>query len=181
MDRIETNDPFLILKDIETRSRQHAKSLPRLEDVGQIWKGIGFLFDGHYCVAPLEQVSEILPVPSVTKVPHVKFWLEGIANVRGTLLPIVELASYMGLKMVKRSKDARIIVINHAGISSGVIVEDVLGLQHFNLENKQALTSDMLPHAQRYLEGVFLHNGERWHIFSLFKLLTDESFMQVAV
>lgn len=182
MDRIETSDPFLILREIEARCRNNAKALPRTsEEMSESWKGIGFLFDGHYCVAPLEQVAEILPVPTVTRVPHVKFWLEGMANVRGNLLPIMELSGYLGLKMPKRTKDCRIIVANHAGISSGMIVEDVLGLQHFWQEYQSGQDDDVAEVIRPYLDGTFVQNGERWHVFNLYKLIAAERFLQAAV
>ncbi|WP_227511786.1 chemotaxis protein CheW [Psychrobacter sp. ENNN9_III] len=61
---------------------------------GQVydWRGIVFEIGGQRLIAPMGEVSEVLAMPEYTSMPLVKSWMLGIANVRGRLLPITDLA-----------------------------------------------------------------------------------------
>ncbi len=180
MAEASTNSAFNILADIEERSYQSASAMPRSEQSGRFWTGIGFRLNNKRYVAPLKEVAEILQIPNFTKVPGARAWVRGIANVRGTLLPIMDMHGYLGHKIPNASRRQRVLVINHNGINSGIIVDDVLGLQHF--EDSERLTDvaddeGLMP----YLAGRFIREEEEWTVFSLFSLAENEKFMQVAL
>ena len=89
--------PFAVLTDIATRSRQRAAGLPAQEEAVELWNGIGFHLAGERYVAPMGEVVEILHVPRYTHIPGVRNFMLGAANVRGRLLPIIDLALFFGL------------------------------------------------------------------------------------
>lgn len=175
-----SSKPIAILLDIETRTKKNAAPLPSLREVKRLWTGVGFLLNNQRYVVPLNEVAEILHIPEVKKVPGVKQWFRGIANVRGTLLPVVDLSHFLHSTPIKQSKRARVLVINHDGVYSGVIVEEVLGLNHFEHEQRvKELEVD--KNVQPYVKGGFSRNSENWTVFSLYELAKDTMFIQVAV
>ena len=84
--------PFAVLTDIARRSRAMAAGLPEQQEAVELWNGIGFVLAGERYVAPMGEVTEILHVPRYTHIPGVHPFMMGAANVRGRLLPLVDLA-----------------------------------------------------------------------------------------
>jgi twitching motility protein PilI len=175
-----TNTAFEILVDIEQRSFSSATATPRSEQSGRFWTGIGFRLNDQRYVAPLGEVAEILQPPQITKVPGARAWVKGIANIRGTLLPILDLHGYLGQKIPSSLRRQRVLVVHHNGINSGILVDEVLGLQHFEHDERTDKVQDdeaILP----YLSGCFLRGDEEWKIFSPFRLAEHPNFMKVAL
>ena len=83
--------PIELLLELETRAQSHAAALPQKIDIKKTWQGLGFRIGSINLIVPLEQVSEILTEVQLTEIPGVKSWVKGIANVRGNLLPIIDL------------------------------------------------------------------------------------------
>ena len=90
------DQPFELLREIERRSRA-AVAGKSSGEVSDEWVGVGFRIGQENFVADRHQVREVLMLPeSLTRVPGAKRWLLGIANLRGHLLPLVDLKMYLG-------------------------------------------------------------------------------------
>ena len=72
-------------------------------------------------------VAEIIIVPAVTILPYAPASLLGLANLRGTVLPVVCLATLLGLAPAGRTKRSRVVVLSGAA-PVGLLVEDVAAL-----------------------------------------------------
>ena len=174
-------NPVAVLKDIEEACRGCAVGLPRKAEISNEWSGIAFRLDGNSLLAPMDQVVEILDVPALSNVPLTRPWVRGIANVRGNLLPVIDLNGYLGNEVARLTDKSRILVINHEGIYSGLIVDEVMGLKHFLEEEytqDEAAVDAML---QPYIAGGYRRNGQLWGVFSLFVLADSQQFLQAAV
>lgn len=79
------------------------------------WIGIAFEVGGQEFVAPMGEVSEILALPELTPIPRTKPWLLGVANVRGRLLPLADLAKFLNIDSRERLKDKKVMVIDQDG------------------------------------------------------------------
>src|SRR3990172_10655694 len=119
--------PLLLLRDIERRSRQHAVGLPLQVEVKQTWSGVAFRLADNHLVAALLEVREILTYPALAPVPGAKDWVKGIANVRGNLLPIINLQSYLGRHGALAGRRSRVLVIQQAGGFGGLVVDEEIG------------------------------------------------------
>jgi twitching motility protein PilI len=82
---------FDTLLDYETRSLAHVAGRPESIEAAGHWRGVGFRLGQRRLVSSFDEVMEILPMPPVTPVPGAQAWMLGVANVRGTLLPVVDL------------------------------------------------------------------------------------------
>ena len=89
--------PFAVLTNIALRSRQLSTGLPEQKKTAEQWNGIGFMLAGEHYVVPMGEVTEILHVPRFTQIPGVRPFLIGAANVRGRLLPLVDLDTFFDL------------------------------------------------------------------------------------
>ena len=118
-------------------------------------------------VAPLDQVLEVLPCPSMTLVPNTKSWLKGVANVRGNLITIVDLPEYFGKPPVFVNDDARLMILNSPGLNTGVVVHEVLGLRHFDADLERQDLSGLDDPVLAHLNGAFLHDNVLWGVFDM--------------
>jgi len=78
----------------------------------------------EYAVDILE-VQEIIRMVEITQVPKAPHFVEGVVNLRGKVIPIVDLRLRLGLSSVERTKDTRIVVVDVSRIILGFIVDSV--------------------------------------------------------
>ena len=89
--------PFELLKELEKRSRTVAAKSVAEADAGQEWVGVAFRMGGETFLAAREETREVLGYPAVvTRIPGAKNWVRGLANVRGALMPMLDLRQFLG-------------------------------------------------------------------------------------
>ncbi len=172
--------PILLLHELSQRSRTEAHSLPQQIEVKATWEGVGFRLDGKGWVVPLDQVKEILTKVNISPVPGAKAWVRGVANVRGTLLPILDLRGFLLGKLTKMTRQSRILVMQHKGVVAGLLVEEVLGMRHFLEEEFNGDTSDLETSFKQMLTGQYRQRGQSWGVFNINQLAELPEFLQVA-
>ena len=83
-------------------------------------------------------VQEIIRMVELTPVPNAPYFVEGVINLRGKVIPIIDLRSRFSLPAADRTKDTRIIVVEISNTVLGFIVdsvEEVLRLPESLIEN----------------------------------------------
>ncbi|WP_339800354.1 chemotaxis protein CheW [uncultured Marinobacter sp.] len=173
--------PFAVLTDIARRSRSLATGLPEQQEAVSLWNGIGFTLAGQRFVAPMGEVVEILHVPRYTHIPGVRPFMLGAANVRGRLLPVIDLAQFFGLPRLPRStRDKRVLIVEKDDLFSGLVVDDVAGMQYFAMDSFQPEGGDVAEAIQPFVQGGYVRDDEIWNVFSTFALIDDEHFLDVS-
>lgn len=168
---------FIKLLEIAERSKQRGMGL--LGQSGDTWTGVGFLLNGQHFLAPIGEVAEVLKVPRYTQIPGVASWMKGLANVRGRLLPIMDLLLFLNRRSAVQEQKRRILVVDHHDVFSGLIVDEVLGMQHFSLNNYQK-THQAFTDVTPYVHGSFVRDGQTWNILLLSRLTEDPRFLKAA-
>ncbi|MBI3561760.1 MAG: purine-binding chemotaxis protein CheW [Gammaproteobacteria bacterium] len=172
--------PYALLKEIETRSRTKALGLPQQVEMQRSWSGIGFRVGELLLVAPLEEVSEILIFPTLTRVPQVKPWVRGVANVRGLLMPIIDLRGYIEGGLTELGRRSRVLVVHYNKLAVGLLVDDALGLRHFFDEERVGGLSSLPELYKEYIVGGYKQGNTQWGVFSVRNLVAAKKFMEVA-
>ena len=173
-------DALNVLFDIKAATFRNAAALPLKEEVQAQWQGLGFLVGGVRLVAPLGEVSELLQVPRLTPLPAVKPWIKGISNIRGRLIPIIDLHEFLELPTTLPASQSRVLVVEEEDIVAGLVVEQSLGMQHFAEESFEQNDGEGLGGLQPYITGAFRHGGRVFHEIQLNAILRDERFFDVA-
>ena len=173
-------DPFLALVDIDARCRVGSTLLPRQENPDDYWSGVVFVLNGEHFVAPLTEVFEIMHMPVLTKVPGARAWLKGIANVRAMLVPVADLLAFLG-KRPSFSRRQRVLVIHQESTPVGVIVDDVIGLQHFEQSQRMDSAVHIDDALRPFILGAFAREDKVWPVFSPQALTRHASFKLVAL
>jgi twitching motility protein PilI len=172
--------PFELLQELERRSRagiagQGSGGMP------EEWVGIGFRIGQEQFVASRDQVREVLMLPEqMTRVPGAKRWILGIANLRGHLLPLIDLKMMLGSGRTSLRRMTRVISVNHREIPAGLVVDEVQGFRRFMDSEFNEAVPQTAVRCDRYLSGVYQRGHDAWPIFGLYDLLESSAFLQAA-
>jgi len=162
---------------LEARCRENAVGLPQQEAQRDLWSGVLFRIGELSLLAPLEEISEVLNVPrEVTPVPATRDWVFGIANNRGTLLPMFDLRGFLFGGPTKRSPKSRVLVARRDEFPVGLLVGDVTGIRHF-ASRLQAQPGQGLPETLApFVVGSFVVGAAPCQVFSVRRLTLDARF-----
>lgn len=145
------------------------------------WFGVAFEVAGQQLVAPMGEVSEILALPELTPIPLTKPWLLGVANVRGRLLPLVDLAKFLGLESRERLKSRKVMVIDQDGVFSGILVDQVMGMLQFTGLDYQAVAMPEESPFAPYNHGMFTKDDKEWFVMMPSLLFANEDYLNAAI
>ncbi len=177
---VSAQDPLSLLREMERAMLESAPTLPEETKGPLLWTGLGFRLSDLHLVTPIAHVVELMPYPVMTPVPRTKSWIKGIANVRGNLLTIIDLAEFFGKEPVFENDKARMLVMNVDGLIAAVLVNEVLGLRHFDEAEERQDTSNFDDPVVPYLRGALLRDNVLWGVFDMYALAANSSFMHVA-
>lgn len=172
--------PFELLQELERRSRVAIAGVGT-GSIADEWVGIGFRIGEEQFVASRDQVREVLMLPeTVTRVPGAKRWMLGIANLRGHLLPLIDLKMMLGSGRTSMRRMTRVISVNHRDIPAGLVVDEVQGFRRFMDSEHTDQWSQTAVRCDRYISGAYQRGQDNWPIFGLYDLLESSSFLQAA-
>ncbi len=145
------------------------------------WRGIVFELAGLPMVVPMEEISEVLAMPEYTPMPLVKPWLLGLANVRGRLLPLTDLAKLFNIKSHQpQLSKKKVLIVDKEKLFSGLVVDNILGMQQFTEQNYRdeplANNSPLLA----YTHGKFVKEGEEWVVFMPSLLAHNQDYLDAS-
>ena len=124
---------------------------------------VTFVLSGEEFGVPIEFVKEIVRVPDISRVPMVPGYIDGIANLRGSVLPIVSLRKRFGLAEEERTDDNRVVVVENDGRLVGLVVDqvsEVIRIPDDSIEMPPPVLTTTLD--AEYLRGVAkLAQGKR--------------------
>jgi twitching motility protein PilI len=173
--------PFELLKELEKRSRSVATGSSPESGSGREWVGVAFRMGGETFLVAREETREVLGYPAViTRIPGAKSWVRGLANVRGSLLPMLDLRQFLGSGSTTPGRNTRVVVANHREIPAGLVVDEVLGFRRFAEAEFDAEAPPTVIRCDVYLAGAFRRGGEVWPVLSLKNLVESQSFLQAA-
>lgn len=144
------------------------------------WSGIAFEMMGQYFVAPLGEVSEVIYPPKYTEVPNVQSWVRGLANIRGRLLSVSDLANFITGQRTQFLPTQKVLCISHNDHYVGLIVDQVLGIQHFNKKSFFSENQDIDEKLKSFCQGYFHQHNQAWNVFLFSRLLNDPKYMNAS-
>jgi len=173
--------PYELLRELDRRARGAAQGQPETTASGVEWVGIAFRLGGEAFLLAREETREVMGYPgAVTRVPGAKGWIRGLSNVRGQLLPIIDLRAFLGSGSTTVTRMTRVLIANHREIPAGLVVDEVMGFRRFYESEFSADLPPTLLRCERYLAGAFKRGAEVWPVFSVRSLLESQQFLQAA-
>jgi twitching motility protein PilI len=170
------------LRDLQTRLAARLQQA-RTEGVAAGWLAIESA--GKRFLLPLAQSGEIFPVTNVQSVPYTKAWFMGVANLRGGLFGVVDLASFLAGAPMQRSFDggvreqARLIALNSAmEINCAILIDRLSGLRGVaDFVSRDAA----LPESPAFISAQYTDKaGQAWTELDLQQLANSNEFLGIA-
>jgi len=110
------------LKDIINKQteQQDNSVVEHLDDVVQL---VGFIIGDEEYAVPILSIQEIIKPFTWTRVPQVPPYVLGVFNLRGAVIPLIDLRLKFGLPPKKQSDDTRFIVMRHGDDVAGFVID----------------------------------------------------------
>jgi len=172
--------PYELLEGYERRSLAHAVSLPGRQFASGLWRGVGYRVGTRRLVSAFDEVAEIVALPPLVPVPRAQPWLLGVGNLRGTLLPVVDLKLFLqGERSIPR-EGQRVLVVRQGGGDVALVIDEVFGQRSFEQASAAAPVAVAEGRFGHFIDRAYPVDGEEWGVFSLSLLSRTPEFRQAA-
>lgn len=142
---------------------------------------VGFRIGKETFAVPIGVVHEIVRVPEITAVPDAPSYVEGVINLRGKIVSVVDLRKRFGERDVIASKKNRVLVVEVEGKLVGLVVDaasEVLKVPHSEVE---AAPSNLFHDGEEnYVTGVGKLNGRLVILVDLTRILGKNELKRIA-
>ncbi len=129
----------------------------------------------------IDDVREIVKMEEITKIPNSEEYVEGVLNLRGKIIVIVDLSKKLRLPAEEKTKDTRIIVVEVQGDTIGMIVDncnEVIRLSTNKIEPAPEIIRRKLD--SDYLDGVGIIDQRLIILINLSKVLSSKAIKEAA-
>lgn len=134
---------------------------------------LGFLASDQSYAFHINFVKEILKIPKIFSLPETPAFLKGVIDLRGAIIPVLDIKERFSLGSV-HPKKGRIIVVNLAGQLLGVLVDKVNEV--FAVEPKEIKPTPLMLHKEiiPFIEGMVLFKDNLYYIMNPKNLLSQK-------
>ena len=128
---------------------------------------------------PITQVQEIIQKPQITRLPQMPDFVKGVVNLRGKIVPVVDLRTRFNMPISGEESQVRIIVTQIGTQSVGLVVDSVNRVSNLSEETIEPLPHTFRSVEKEYLEGVGKLADGIIILLNLEKVLTDTEKMSL--
>ena len=120
----------------------------------QVLQLVTFTLRNEEYAVDILNVQEINRITEITQVPNAPFYVEGVINLRGKVMPVINLRKKFGLEDKETDDTSRIIIMDIQGVTNGLVVDsvsEVLRIPSDIGEPPPPMSSDM---SYKFIKGV---------------------------
>jgi purine-binding chemotaxis protein CheW len=121
---------------------------------GEVVQVVSFRLGGEEYGVDISQVQEIIRMVEITHVPRAPHFMEGVINLRGQLIPIIDLRTRFGMSRIDPTKSTRIVVTEIGNKRVGIVVDSVSEVLNIPIENVEAAPEMVAGVGTEYIQGV---------------------------
>ena len=132
---------------------------------------VGFRIGRETFGLPISLVHEIVRPPEITNVPHAPEYVEGVMNLRGRIVPVIDLRRRFGGAAIANSRKNRVLVVDVESRAVGLMVDsasEVLKISDAQIEPPPNVLTEA---ATSYVTGVAKHQGRLIILVDLKRIL----------
>jgi purine-binding chemotaxis protein CheW len=134
---------------------------------------------GQELALPIADVRETLPIQPITRVVLTPPCLAGVFSLRGEIVPAIDLAVLLGLARTEVRDDSRIVVIDHAAGTAGIVVDRLRDLRTIE-EGLEPPPSNLAPAVAQLLLGVAATPSGTVRVLDARAVITAEPLRAIA-
>lgn len=133
-----------------------------------------FAIEKQLCALSIKEVVEIIRIQPITEVVNDRDYINGVINLRGSIIPVVQLRMRYKLPIVPFNKKTRIIIIRNEDEGIGLIVDEVLMVTHIEDEQLEPPLEMFNTIEKDCFKGFAKVNDQLVGILNLQKVLYPE-------
>ncbi|WP_425447458.1 chemotaxis protein CheW [Dethiothermospora halolimnae] len=138
-------------------------------------KYVIFSLSGEYYGIDIKNVDVIEKVTKFTRVPNAAEYVKGVINLRGEVVPVVDLAKRFGIKTKDIDSESRIIIVSISDMQVGMIVDsssEVIQLEKTDIDNPPDIGEKV---SEDFIKGIGKKDGRLIILLNLKKVLKIEN------
>lgn len=133
---------------------------PDAAEAAALWETwVSFRLSSETFAFPVDTIQEILRVGTITRVPDAPHPVRGIINLRGRVVPVVDLRVRLGLKAEAPGPRSRILVASVRGRVIGLLVDAVEQVVRLDRNRFEAPPADVMTDQSAYITAVYQQSG----------------------
>ncbi|HEY3972097.1 MAG TPA: chemotaxis protein CheW [Candidatus Sulfotelmatobacter sp.] len=136
---------------------------------------VGFKVGRETYGVPIQSLHEIVRVPEITAVPDAPDYLEGVINLRGKIVSVMDLRKRFGEKQAALKRQNRILVVEHGGRLAGLIVDSASEVLKIPADAVEAPPAVFQDGGLNCVTGLAKVAGRLVILLEMSKLLAPES------
>ena len=141
---------------------------------------VGFRVGRETYGVPITSLHEIVRVPEITAVPDAPDYMEGVINLRGKIVSVIDLRKRLGEKKVSASGRSRILVVEHKGRLCGLIVDSASEVIKIPVSDIEPPPTVFQEGALQCVTGMGKFQGRLIVLLDTNKLLSHETLQSKA-
>jgi len=127
--------------------------------------------EGHYSI-PLEEVTQIIRYENVTDVPTAPPFVDGVINVGGDVVPVVNLRTRFSLERAEVSRKSRVIIVQKQDIRYGILVDNVREILDLDQDSVAAEAASVFGMKTEFVRGIAKIRDYLLVLLDIFKVLS---------
>jgi purine-binding chemotaxis protein CheW len=132
---------------------------------------------------PISAVQEIVRVPAIARIPQTPEFVEGVINLRGRVITVVDMRKRLGQETIQMQsenrKKNRILVVEADGRLIGVIVDEVAEVLKLSSEYIDPAPPMVAGISNQYIKGVGKLTDDLLILIEIEKILTNEELLEI--
>ncbi len=173
-DEIVKIDPVRKKKILKQRAALYAKAPEKEINKGVQVEGLEFLLTEERYIIDTTLVVEVIPLKELTPLPCSPPFILGIINVRGKILSVINLKTFLTLPEKGITNLNRVIILKRSDIELGILVDEVIGKVSFFSDQLKTSLPTIKGNQKEYLVGV---TEDRSIVFNIEKFLTGRNII----
>lgn len=137
-------------------------------------KFVTFFLEKEEYALPIRQVQEINRITEITKVPNSPCHVRGVINLRGRIVPVIELKRRLKLGEASVDKDSRIVVVENGSKVLGLMVDRVAQVLNISSAQIDDTPDEVSQGEDNYIKGIGKINGRMIILLDLEKVIFQD-------
>jgi len=133
---------------------------------------------GTFCAIDIMKIVEIVKYIPVTKVPRSPEFIEGVIELRGAIIPVIDMRKRFDFKVERSNEKIRIVIIGVMDKTAGLIVDEVKEVLKVPVDKISTPSKIVQGIESEYLSGIVSNRGRIILVLDLDKILTTTEKMQ---
>ncbi|QHW34163.1 chemotaxis protein CheA [Paenibacillus rhizovicinus] len=150
-------DIHAVMREAGTNVWRMAKS--NVKDPSSIVKLLVFMLDGERYALDIRETKEIIKVPELHRVASPAPEICGLIDLRGELMPVVDIRTCLGMPDAELSELSRIMIMNVNGSMTGILVDQVTEVIHVPMDEVEPAPEGIFGSSAAYAQGICKQDG----------------------